>query len=339
MRIVRRLLHVLVIVLTLIIGATAAAFIVSQTAWFKNWLRGVIVAQANQYLNGTLSIERLGGNLFFGVEMENIGVTMGGSQIVAMKDLGLKYNVFELNSKGLSVDEIRLDKPVIYLRRDGDTWELSRLVKKQETEADRSGPGKPLAIDAIEIADGEVAIESPVGTSGVAVPKKFEHLDAKLSFKYEPVRYSIEITHVSFRGTEPSLAVNALSGGIAVHDDAVHVEKLALRTAETSISVDGAVQNYLTTPNLNLQITSDKLSIPEIARLVPALAGVKLQPAFEIKLDGTLDALGVDMNVRSSAGDAIGKIVADVVEPRQAVRGDHSVRHIHLAQLLNDPKH
>ena len=213
MRIVRRLTHVLILVLTLVVGAAAAAVIVSQTAWFKNWLRGFIIAQANQYLNGTLSIERLGGNLFFGVEMENIGVSMDGSQVVAVQALGLKYNVFQLITKGLSVEEIRLDKPVIYLRRDGDTWELSRLVKKQQTEADRSGPGKPIAIDAIEIADGQVAIDSPVGTSGVAVPKKFEHLDAKLSFKYEPVRYSIEITHVSFRGTEPAIALNALSGG------------------------------------------------------------------------------------------------------------------------------
>ena len=338
MQILRRLTHVLVIVLTLVVGAAAAAIIVSQTAWFKNWLRGYIVAEANQYLNGTVSIERLGGNLFFGIEMENIGVSMGGSRIVAVQDLGLKYNVFELITKGLSVDEIRLDKPVIYLRRDGDTWELSRLVKREQTEADRSGPAKPIAIDAIEIADGEVAIDAPVGTSGVEVPKKFEHLDAKLSFKYEPVRYSIEITHVSFRGTEPSLALNALSGGIAVHDDAVHVQQLALRTAETSLSVDGAVQNYLTTPNLNLQITSDKLSIPEIARLVPALAGVRLQPAFEIKLNGPLDRLGIDMNVRSSGGDAIGRLVADVLEPGQAVRGDLTVRHIDLAQLLNDPK-
>jgi len=338
MRIVRRLTHVLILVLTLVVGAAAAAVIVSQTAWFKNWLRGFIIAQANQYLNGTLSIERLGGNLFFGVEMENIGVSMDGSQVVAVQDLGLKYNVFALITKGLSVDEIRLDKPVIYLRRDGDTWELSRLVKKQETEADRSGPAKPIAIDAIEIADGEVSIDSPVGTSGVAVPKKFEHLDAKLSFKYEPVRYSIEITHVSFRGTEPSIALNALSGGVSVHDDAVNIDKLALRTSETSLSVDGAVQNYLTTPNLNLQITSDKLSIPEIARLVPALAGVKLQPAFEIKLNGPLDQLGVDMNVRSSAGDAVGKIVADILEPVQAVRGDLTVRHLDLSAILNDPK-
>src|SRR6478672_12971749 len=110
MRVARRLIHALVVVLTLMVGATAAAVIVSQTAWFKNWLRGYIVRSASNYLNGTLSIERLGGNLFFGVEMENIGVSMDGSQVVAVKDIGLNYNVFQLLSKGLSVDEIRLDK-------------------------------------------------------------------------------------------------------------------------------------------------------------------------------------------------------------------------------------
>ena len=200
MRIVRRLTHVLVLVLTLVVGAAAAAIIVSQTAWFKNWLRGYIVAQANQYLNGTLSIERLGGNLFFGIEMENIGVSMDGTQVVAVKDLGLDYNIFQLITRGLSVDSIRLNKPVIYLRREGDTWSLSRLVKKQEQEADREGPARPIAIDAIELTDGAVVIDQPVGTSGVDVPKRFEHLDAKLSFNYEPVRYSIEITQLSFRG-------------------------------------------------------------------------------------------------------------------------------------------
>src|SRR3954464_15245917 len=166
MRIVKRLAHVLIVVLTLLVGATAAALIVSQTAWFKNWLRGYIVREANHYLNGTLSIERLGGNLFFGVEMENIGLSMDGSQVVAVKDLGLDYNVFELLSRGLSVDSIRLDKPVIYLRRDGDTWTLSRLVKKQQTEADRSGPGKPIAIDEIGISGGSVIVDQPVGTPG-----------------------------------------------------------------------------------------------------------------------------------------------------------------------------
>src|SRR5439155_4913263 len=102
MRIVRRLLHVLVIVLTLVIGATAAAIIVAQTAWFKNMLRAYIVREANQYLNGQVSIGRLGGNLFFGVELEDIGVSMDGSQVVAVKDLAAVHrdaDVLELDAE------------------------------------------------------------------------------------------------------------------------------------------------------------------------------------------------------------------------------------------------
>jgi translocation and assembly module TamB len=338
MRIVRRLVHALVIVVMLVIGAAAAAIIVSQTAWFKNWLRGYIVAQANQYLNGTLTVGRLKGNLFFGLEMEDIGVSMEGQPVVAVKDLGVNYNAYDLITKGLSVDSIRIDKPVIYLRREGDTWSLSRLVKKQEQQANREGPGRPIAVDEIGISDGSLVIDGPVGTSGLEVPKRFDHLDAKLSFAYEPVRYSIEITQVSFRGSEPAIALNALSGGISVHDDALHVERLALRTAETSLSVNGAVQNYLTKPNLNLQISADKLSVPEIARLVPALAGVKLKPQVQVKVDGPLNQLGVDMNVQSEAGAVAGRIVADVEAPGQSVRGTVSVRHLDLAPILNDPK-
>src|SRR5438876_4242606 len=155
----RRLLHALIIVLTLVIGATAAVIIVTQTAWFKNWLRVYIEREANQYLNGQMSIGRLGGNLFYDLELENIGVSMDGTQVVAVKDLGLDYSVFELISKGLSVDNIRLNHPVIYLRREGDTWSVSRLLKKQEQEANRLGPNRPISIDEIGISDASVVID------------------------------------------------------------------------------------------------------------------------------------------------------------------------------------
>ena len=307
----RRLLHALIIVLTLIIGATAAVIIVMQTAWFKNWLRVYIEREANQYLNGRMSIGRLSGNLLYGIELENIGVSLDGNEVVAVKDMGLDYSVFELISKGLSVDNIRLNKPVIYLRRDGDTWAISRLIKKEREEANRQGPARPISIGDIGISDGAIEIAGPVGTSGIEVPKRFEHLDAKFNFKYSPVRYSIEITHVSFRGSEPAIGLNALSGGVSVRNDTVFVDKLAVRTEETSMSIDGAVENYLSKPIFKVQISSDKTSLPEIARLVPALAGIKLQPAFELKLDGLADHLGVDVNARSSAGQVVATVTAE----------------------------
>lgn len=337
MRLARRVVHALLLVLTLIVGATAAVIIVSQTAWFKNWLRGYIVSEANTYLNGQLSIGRLGGNLFFGVELENVGVSMDGSEVVAIQNLGVDYNVFDLVTRGLSIDAVSLDHPRIYLRRDGDTWSIARLVKKQEQEADREGPQLPIAVDDIGISDATLIIDDPVGTSGVDIPRHIDNIDAKLAFRYEPVRYSLEISHVSFRASQPDLAVTALSGGISVRDDTLFVDRLSLRSTESSMQIDGAVQQYLSTPQLNLQVTSDRLSLPEIARLVPALDGYALQPAFELKVNGPLDRLGVDMNVRASAGQLTGQLVADVQAPGHAVRGRLRVRHLDLAPLLKDP--
>ena len=334
----KRVVHALIIVLTLIVGATAAVIVVTQTAWFKNWLRGYVVQEANRFLNGQVSIQRLGGNLFFGIEMEDVAVSLNGSEVVSIKDLGLDYSIFDLVSKGLFVDEIRLNRPTLYLRREGDVWSIARLIKKQESEADRQGPAYPIAIGAIGISDASIVVDDPVGTSGVDLPDRIDRLDAQLSFAYQPVHFSIEINHASFRGADPAIGLNSLSGGVAVRDDTVFLERIAVRTEESSVQVAGAIQHYLTKPIFNLQISSDKLSIPEIAKVLPALAGVRLQPAFELKMAGPADALAVEMNVRSSAGAATGKFVADVAMPGQSLLGTVSVRHLNLAPIVNDAR-
>ena len=176
----RRVLHALVIALTLIVGATAAAVIVTQTSWFKNWLRVYIVREANLYLNGQLTIERLSGNLFFGVEMEGVGISLDGREVVSVKDIGLDYSAFELVSKGLFVDAIRLNQPSLHVRREGDAWSISRLIKKQVREADRRGPAYPIAVDTIGISDASIVVDDPVGTTGVDVPDRVDRLDARL---------------------------------------------------------------------------------------------------------------------------------------------------------------
>jgi hypothetical protein len=61
-----RYVAIAVLSLVILIGAGVA---VTQTSWFKNWLRQKAVSQAAQYLNGELTITRLGGNIFTGVEL------------------------------------------------------------------------------------------------------------------------------------------------------------------------------------------------------------------------------------------------------------------------------
>jgi hypothetical protein len=53
MRALRRLLQVVALVGTLLVGVVALALIVSQTPWFRDWIRRYIVRESKQYLNGS----------------------------------------------------------------------------------------------------------------------------------------------------------------------------------------------------------------------------------------------------------------------------------------------
>lgn len=109
MRAIRRVLQVVTLVGTLMVGVLAVALIVSQTPWFRDWLRRYIIREAKQYLNGQLTIGGLGGNLLFGVDLANVAVDVSGEQVVAVKGVELDYNVFYLISKGLVLDRIKFD--------------------------------------------------------------------------------------------------------------------------------------------------------------------------------------------------------------------------------------
>ena len=334
MRMAKRWVRALVITATLLVGASTAAVIATQTAWFKNWLRAYVVKQANRNLNGQLSIGRLGGTLFRGVELENVVLAIDGREAVSIGSVVVQYNVMQLITKGISIDHVRLDQPVVHLWRSGGSWAIARAVRKESREADRSGPGRPIAIQEIDIAGGSVVIHDRASAGPTQLPSRIERLDASVRFRYEPVRYSVEIAHVSFRGSDPAFALLSLSGGVAVRDDTLYVNRISVATAQSALTLDGAVEHYLTAPVFRVKAASDRMSIPEIARLVPALAGRPVTPAFQIALDGPLNRLNVTLNLRSSAGDVSGRVVADLDGPQQSVTGDVDVRRLDLAPLL-----
>ncbi len=161
----------------------AVALIVSQTPWFKDWLRRYIVRESKQYLNGELSIGTLGGNLFFGVQLADVAVDVSGERVIAVKALELDYNALQLISRGIVLDQIKLDQPQLKIEHDAQGWNLARLVRKQEKEADREGPGRSVSMPLIQITDATVSIRDAVGTSGFELPRQVQDVDIKAGFR------------------------------------------------------------------------------------------------------------------------------------------------------------
>lgn len=341
MALARRLLHALIVVLALLAGATLAVVTVSQTAWFKNWLRGYVVRQASQYINGRLDIDRLEGDLFHGVAFERVTIAMDGTDVVSADEISARYSLLQLLTQGLTIDEVRVVKPRVRLRREGEAWNVANVIKDQPDDPEAQDAGSPLAIDVIRIEGGSVVVDPAVGPEtpldegldGVRIPARIEDVDAELSFASEPPRYTMAIDHVSFKTVDPALTLMTFTGQLAVSDDTLELDEIAIHTGESALSIDGAITSYLSVPRFALSVVADRLSVPELARLVPSLEGVTLAPSFDLSLHGPIDGLRTTLDLRSAAGDLHARLVTDLQNPGQAIEGDVSISHIDLSKL------
>ena len=193
----RRTLQIVALVGTLLIGILALALIVSQTPWFRDWLRRFIVREAKQYVNGDVSIGSLGGDLFYGVELGDVAIDVNGEHVVTLKHLEIKYSIAELVSQGMTVRQIRLDEPFLALRHDAGGWNVANLIKRQQQEANRQGPGKPITLPDIEIAGGRATVDDSAPSPSYTIPRKIDGLNVNAAFEYAPVHYSLTLNRLS----------------------------------------------------------------------------------------------------------------------------------------------
>ena len=142
----------------------------------------------------------------------------------------------------------------------------------------------------------------------------------------------IDLGHVSFRASEPALALNSLSGRVIVNQDDVTVERLAIRTAESALGAR-AVRSHLATPTLDLALSSEKLTPREFAGFVPALADVRLQPAFEATARAASTRWTPCCRCAATPGLSA-KVVADAMGPERGLRGNAALGELDLSRVV-----
>ena len=235
------------------------------------------------------------------------------------------------------IDDIRLVQPIVRLRRNADGWNVAHLVKEQASEADREGPARPLQISSISIADGVIEIDDRTGGDGQAVrlPRRIARIDFKGAFSYEPVNFTLRVGRLSFQSASPSIALNSLTGAVSVRGDDLHFERVSAQTAQSSLEVEGMVRNYLGTPVANATMRSARLRLPEFEPFVPALEGINLSPAFELKVAGPASGMRTDLHVRTEAGTIDGQVTSDVLAPGRSIRGELEVANLDASRALS----
>jgi autotransporter translocation and assembly factor TamB len=320
-----RFVAIAVLSLVILLGAGVA---VTQTSWFKNWLRQKAVTQAAQYLNGELTIRRLSGNIFTGVQLEGVALHHEGQTAVAMDTLTVAYSPLTMISDGLIFDSMTLDNPTIVLQRDATGWNFNRFVKTRRNTGGRGAP--PIALESITINNGHVIVKD----RGRLV-EDLTRLNTRFRFAYEKPGIAISIGELS--GDARDTTVRRLVGDLRFDRGSVRARDMAIETTRsklvTTISYSGPSDRLL-----DIRLDAERLSLPEIGRYFQPLATIKLEPAVDINARGTLDALNMDVDIVSPAGTARGPLVGHFGGGSKSLDGRLDVRNVDMQPLLNKPE-
>src|SRR4051812_21323941 len=337
-RLARNVARVLVYAVAFVLVVVALALAALETSWAKNQLRGLIVRQANQYLTATLEIGQLEGSIVRGLRLGGIRLSRAGETIVSVDDVALTYCIRELFERGVIIRQIRLVHPTIVARREPDgRWNLGALVRRETRQNQQSGPGRPIHIVSIELTDAAVTLKDPLAFGAAHVPSHFEHLDATLSFDYEPVTWQLNFTHASWKGTDPDLSVNKLSGVIGNGGDGWLFRQLVVDTPRSHFTLDGRVDRRVTPTQLNLDVVADRFAFQEWSGVLRGLKNIAVEGQFHAHLQGPLARLATTIDLQSDGGNVRGDLTLDTTVPGWHAAGTATVHRLELARWLNRP--
>jgi hypothetical protein len=315
------LLRALGILIISIVALTLVLAALSQTAWSKEWVRGVVVRQAPGYLNGTLGIARLSGSLFTNVVLEGVTLRHEGRTAVSAEQISIRYHPLTLIREGIVLDNLTLVKPVIYLERGAEGWNFSRFLKTREP-----GGSRPvIGLRDIDIFAGRVEIHDQDRPATV-----LSRLDAQLSFSSSPDQIVLGIRELASDMAPSGIALRQVSGSATFRRDEIDVRDLRIRTERTDVTA----RFLRDRDEVKATLIGQPLSLPELSRFVPGLDDMTLEPHVSVEAAGPLRDLQLNMTLDSMAGRVMGPLIGDFEGPERSLRGSLELEGINLAPIL-----
>jgi autotransporter translocation and assembly factor TamB len=344
MAFLRRAVWWLAIAVAALAALLLVGLLVVQTGWFKERVRRVAVSQANQYLNGQLSIGRLEGDLYSGMSLRDVRLVQDGEPSIAVKRLRVDYNARQLMREGWIFPSLILDEPDIIMRRTATGWNLGSVLKPRKTPG---GPAPRLTFTRIVINNGRYRIEDRPGTTPGAPaavagerarwPRTLRPINASFGFSSGPWGYSFDVERLAFDTEQAGLSMRALDGAITSRSGDLNLDALRVVTTDSDVRVNGGLRNYAKDLIYALDVDAARLSLPELSRFLPGLDRMALHPSFSARLDGPDERLNIVLkDLRSEAGRADGTLTADLVGPERRLEGRLDVERVNLERIFDD---
>ena len=286
-----------------IVLLVATSAIVVETPWFKDRLRRIAVNRANEALNGQLTIGRLTGSLWKGVDLENVTLTQAVGPVLRVDRVHLAYDPLTLIRGHLVFDQLTLVRPVITIVQGPGGWNVAGLTKPSNPN------GKPLSIQFqhVSIEDGQMRVK-PASLEA----RQFADFNASLALSSSAAGLKVDVDRLSMRDADTGWSVQKGTVAYTSEDADLHA---AIDLSTSAGSLDGKIAGAPAQDGRRLRGTFQLASLD----LAPVLANDSLTSDITgtVQVEAALPSAAranptISFQVNAPAVSALGYEAADV---------------------------
>ncbi len=289
-------------------------FGISQTSFFKNWLRDTVVEMVNDEINGKLSIEEIDGTIFTSLLIKNVTLTsLEKDTVIQAGNIELRTSPLKILFKNIYVRKFELKDAKIKLVTESDgELNLLKIFPPSDEPEDTTTSEFPFTIEVADFAltnvDFSLQRYDKVGGNEYYKNINTDDLrinDLNVSFNafadLNKYAYRLSINNISFSPNFNFFQLQHLSGNILLSPQLAGINKLHIKTRESDIELSAAIlgmdflkdfsMEKLSTAPMRLTLTAPKLNFDDITTYVPPMEMLNGTIATELEASGTFDEL------------------------------------------------
>lgn len=298
------------IVLLLLLLAAA-----TQTQFFRDRVRAFALAQLDSVLIAHVEMGPVTGNLVTGFAIDGLSIVLGPDTIVQARQVGLRYNIFELPGKTISVHSLVLDRPVVrMLRSRSGTWNLDAMMRPTAPDTAAAPFDWAIHLQRLEIIGGTVVLVDSTSLDDAEDPDRppdaidYDHiqltdLSLALSLRIQGESYGAQITRFSAAVAGTPVRVKHMSGAFDLDSSSVRVTDFRILTDSSHVGLEaglfginllaGADLHSLGSCSTAVDLQADPLAFGELGRILPATHFLRGSVVAALQAEGPFGALPV----------------------------------------------
>jgi hypothetical protein len=287
------------------------AFAVSQTSFFRNWLRETAMDVANNALNGKVYIDRIDGTIFTSLILHDTYVTMGEDTLLNASRIELRTSPLQLLLKKIYVRKFEIDNTLINLVKDSSgSLNISKLIPPSQKE-DTTSSSFPFKIIVAEmkIRNSELSLRDYNEKAKTSYESLNLHnllvrnLDLSLSAfaDIDNNDFEVAIHSFSFDPNINQFALKDLAGDFYLSGDSLNIDNFTVKTNLSDFTISAAINNYsvfdttkntdFTRADLELELSARKFAFSDLSTFVPATNILRGTLSADINTSGSLKLL------------------------------------------------